>query len=106
MFRVASYRSLVRFLLGLALVWAASVAFAQDPPKDQPKDQPQDPKAADTAKDADTAKQPADAVDPLKKPVNEKQRKKNARALKQELSRPYKKWLDEDVRWIITDEER
>jgi GWxTD domain-containing protein len=107
MFRVASYRSLVRLLLGLALVWAASVVFAQDPAKDQPKDQPQDPKAADTAKDADSAKQqPADAVDPLKKPVNEKQRKKNARALKQELSRPYKKWLDEDVAYIITDEER
>jgi GWxTD domain-containing protein len=106
MFRVASFHSLVRFLLGLALVLTVSGAFAQDSSKDQPKDQPQDPKAADTAKDADSAKQPADAVDPLKKPVNEKQRKKNARALKQELSRPYKKWLDEDVAYIITDEER
>src|SRR5690349_23979448 len=106
MFRVASFHSLVRFLLGLALVLTVSGAFAQDSSKDQPKDQAQDPKAADTAKDADSAKQPADAVDPLKKPVSEKQRKKNERALKQELSKPYKKWLDEDVVYIITDEER
>ena len=33
-------------------------------------------------------------------------KKKNQRALKQELSKPYKKWLDEDVVCIITDEER
>ena len=45
-------------------------------------------------------------VDPLKRPVSEKQKKKNAKALKQELSKTYKKWLDEDVRWIITDQER
>ena len=50
--------------------------------------------------------QPTDAVDPLKRPTNEKQRKKNQKALKQELSKPYKKWLDEDVVYIITDEER
>ncbi len=44
-------------------------------------------------------------VDPLKRPPSEKQKKENAKSLKQELSRTYKKWLDEDVRWIITDEE-
>ena len=56
--------------------------------------------------DAAPAKPAPDAVDPLKRPTNEKQKKKNERALKQELSSPYKKWLDEDVVWIITDEER
>jgi GWxTD domain-containing protein len=45
-------------------------------------------------------------TDPLKRPVNEKQKKENAKALKQELSKTYKKWLDEDVRWIITEEEQ
>src|SRR6185369_4571075 len=45
-------------------------------------------------------------VDPLKRPVTEKQRKEQSKALKQELGSTYKKWLDEDVRWIITDEER
>ena len=45
-------------------------------------------------------------TDPLKRPIPEKQRKANAKALKIELSKTYKKWLDEDVRWIITDEEK
>jgi GWxTD domain-containing protein len=44
--------------------------------------------------------------DPLKRPIPETQKKANARALKQELSKTYKKWLSEDVAWIITDEER
>src|SRR5205807_7179286 len=45
-------------------------------------------------------------ADPLKRPLSEKQKKANAKALRQELGKTYKKWLDEDVRWIITDEER
>jgi GWxTD domain-containing protein len=44
--------------------------------------------------------------DPLKRPITERQRRKNEKALHQELSKTYKKWLDEDVRWIITDQER
>ena len=110
MFRVA-YRSILRVLLVSSLGLLASAAVAQDSTssKDQPKDEAPsqiDPKSADkTSKDV-PGQQPADAVDPLKKPVSEKQRKKNERALKQELSKPYKKWLDEDVVYIITDEER
>ena len=42
--------------------------------------------------------------DPLKRPINEKRKKENARSLKRELRGEYKKWLDEDVRWIITDD--
>ena len=44
--------------------------------------------------------------DPLTRPINEKRKKDNARSLKHELRGDYKKWLDEDVRWIISDEER
>ncbi len=44
--------------------------------------------------------------DPLKRPVEEKRRRENAKALKHELSEDDKKWLNQDVRWIITDEER
>ena len=104
------------FLLMLSLGLGASAAVAQDQSKDQSKDQAkdqpqvqQDSKAADskaTDKSAKDAAQPQDAVDPLKKPISDKQRKKNEKALKVELSRPYKKWLDEDVAYIITDEER
>ena len=50
--------------------------------------------------------QGAKEVDPLKRPFTEKQKRENAKSLKQELSKTYKKWLDEDVRWIISDEER
>jgi GWxTD domain-containing protein len=45
-------------------------------------------------------------ADPLTRPIPEEQRKKNAKALKIELSKTYRKWLDEDVRWIITDDEK
>jgi GWxTD domain-containing protein len=87
---------------------AAGAAVAQD--QADPKSVPADQKAADkSSKDAAGAAQaqPTDeAVDPLKRPTTKQQKKKNERALKQELSRPYKKWLDEDVAWIITDEER
>src|SRR3954454_14891115 len=44
--------------------------------------------------------------DPLKRPLTDKQKKENSKSLKQELSKTYKKWLDEDVRYIISDEEQ
>ncbi len=65
--------------------------------------------AQDKTSDAKDANNPSaqqnQQVDPLKRPLSEEQKKKNQKALKQELSKTYKKWLDEDVRWIITDEE-
>jgi GWxTD domain-containing protein len=47
----------------------------------------------------------SDQQDPLKRPLSEKQKKENAKKLKQELGSTYKKWLNEDVRWIISPEE-
>jgi len=38
--------------------------------------------------------------------LTEKEKKDREKAFKNEVSRVYKKWLDEDVRYIITDEER
>jgi GWxTD domain-containing protein len=117
MFRVASYQALLRILLVSAGL-VASGAVAQDQPaqpasKDVPEqkaaDQKTDQKADPPAKDATgvASTQPTDdAVDPLKRAPNEKQKKRNQRALKVELSKPYKKWLEEDVIWIISDEER
>ncbi len=43
--------------------------------------------------------------DPLKRPLSDKEKIKQQKALKVEIKGEYKKWLDEDVRWIITDEE-
>ncbi len=63
--------------------------------------------AADPSADAATPQDKSNSeVDPLKRPLSEKQKKQNSKSLKIELSKTYKKWLDEDVRWIITDEEQ
>jgi GWxTD domain-containing protein len=104
MFRVASFQTALRILLVSSLGLAASGAIAQDSAAPTPA--PADQKAVDPSAKTTSAATPQDATDPLKRPTNEKQKKKNERALKQELSKPYKKWLDEDVIYIITDEER
>ncbi len=56
--------------------------------------------------DADAQASPDGQTDPLKRPVSLKQKKQNAKALKAELTDHDKKWLNQDVLWIITDEER
>src|ERR1700756_86048 len=43
--------------------------------------------------------------DPSKRPLSDKEKLAQQKALKQELKGVYKKWVDEDVRWIITDQE-
>src|SRR5579864_7829983 len=98
MFPVGSRQS-VSFLLALFLL-AGCAAVAQEQKSADKSD-----KSADKAAASTTPNQ-SDEVDPLKKPLSEKQRTKQKKALKQELSKVYKKWLDEDVVWIITDEER
>ena len=110
MFRVASYQAVLRIsLVSVGLLACGAVAQSQADPKSTDKTA-QDTAGATQSKaapDAAPAKPGApDAVDPLTRPVNEKQRKKNERAFKQEVSKVYKKWLDEDVVYIITDEER
>jgi len=44
--------------------------------------------------------------DPMKRQLNDKERYKAQKALRQELKGPYKIWLDQDVPYIITDDER
>ncbi len=44
--------------------------------------------------------------DPLKRELPDKVKKQQAKERMKEMGKTYKKWLDEDVRWIITDEER
>jgi len=45
-------------------------------------------------------------ADPLKRQFSDKERYKAQKNLRIELKGPYKKWLDEDVPYIITDDER
>ena len=114
------------FSLLLSLMLASAFAAAQTP--SQPVDSNAAPAQAATTstpatsapaaddKATNAASPPAKASDasaqgqtqqgdPLKRPLTEKQKKANAKAMKQELSSTYKKWLNEDVRWIITPEE-
>src|SRR5579872_2462498 len=105
MFRVGSYQAVLRILFASTILMVAG-ALAQDQPDQKnapPKDAASPTQAQPTAAQAQPAAGQAqpEAVDPLTRPTNEKQKKKNQRALKQELSKPYKKWLDEDVVWII-----
>ncbi|HEX3351418.1 MAG: GWxTD domain-containing protein [Terriglobales bacterium] len=89
------------FVVLVLLLFAGLVSFAAAQEADG-KDAKAD--SADPA-----AQSPAPAAsesDPLKRPLTDKQKKQNAKSLKVELSKTYKKWLDEDVRWIITDEEQ
>lgn len=44
--------------------------------------------------------------DPLKRKLTDREKLQQQKALKQELKGTYKKWLDQDARWIITDQER
>ena len=42
----------------------------------------------------------------IAKPLSEKEKRRRAEKLRKELETPYRKWLNEDVAYIITDEER
>ena len=116
MFRVDSFQKAFRILLISSLSLTASAVLAQDQketpsdPLAQPEQKaaPKDDKAAvkdDKAAPKDTAQAP-DAVDPLKRPIDAKRRKQQMKDFKKEVNPTYRKWLDEDVIYIITDEER
>jgi GWxTD domain-containing protein len=57
-------------------------------------------------KDRKKLDKPAEEVDPLKRPLSDKQRFQRRKELGHEISSAYKTWLDQDVAWIISDEER
>jgi GWxTD domain-containing protein len=63
---------------------------------------------SNSSDEASSASQAEDkkSNDPLTRPIDEKRKKENAKSLKRELKGEYRKWLDQDVRWIITDDER
>jgi GWxTD domain-containing protein len=99
MFRVGSRYLLAFVLLAVVPALVGPVRAQTDKPAAA-----SDPKSGATETGAQAA--PADQVDPLKRAPSEKQKKQQKRNLNIELSKTYKKWLNEDVVWIITDEER
>jgi GWxTD domain-containing protein len=62
------------------------------------------PPAAHTADKK--GKQAEGARETVAKPLSEKEKRKREEKLRKELEGPYRKWLSEDVLYIITDEER
>jgi GWxTD domain-containing protein len=88
--RILSWGSL------FVLAAATAIAVAQQPPAASPKD------------DGSRVTTPAPAErkdDPLQGEVSERTKEKQSKRLQGE-SKTYKWWLEEDVVWIITDEER
>lgn len=85
------------FLLFIFVVTGCFAVQAQE--SAQPKDQKSDQQPA--AASQTNQNQPDAQQDPLKRP----RRKDDKAATVEKLGGVYKKWLDEDVRWIITDEE-
>src|SRR5258706_11204881 len=59
--------------------------------------------ADDKKKKGDSSSEQRETV---AKPMTEKERKRKENQLRKELETPYKKWLNEDVGYIISDEEK
>src|SRR3984957_19578704 len=93
MSRVSSTLCLV-LSLGLS-----TLVFAQAAPQESTPA----PNAAPSA--AQDSQASPSGHDPLKRPLNDKEKFKQQKDLRLELKGPYKKWVDEDVHWIITDQE-
>ena len=66
----------------------------------------QDDKKTQDDKSKKSAKKAADQPETNARPMTDKERKAKQNALRKELATPYRKWLNEDVTYIITDEER
>ena len=117
--RVASRNSAI-FAVGLGLlafapVGAHAFALAGGTPEWQEPAAPQGTAGSSTDTSAqDASKQDAsrkkldkpDDVDPLKRQLTDKQKITRRKELHQELSDTYKTWLNQDVTYIISDEER
>jgi GWxTD domain-containing protein len=113
MVRVGS-RFLASFVvLAVAAVFCAPAQSQSDKPAPASPPSSNAPEAATPGSNtpgsgaaASSPAQATDEVDPLKRKPTEKQKKQQKASLKIELSKVYKKWLNEDVVWIITDQER
>ena len=97
-----SVQGLLRFSSGL-LVGISLIALGQTAAPS--------PSSTSPGKDAGPATQNSQNTagqnqDPLKRPISEEEKKEHAKNFKKEVGSTYKKWLDEDVVYIITDEEK
>src|ERR1700690_672017 len=101
MFRVEFRSRFFALFLVLSFLGLATAVIAQDS-----KAAPAGGAAPAASSTQETQGDQSQGADPLKRPLTEKQKKANERSLRQELSKTYKKWLDEDVVYIISSEEK
>src|SRR6201981_1591943 len=101
MFLVGSRYRVLAFLLAITFgMFGPTAAWGQDSKTQQSKDS----KTKADQSSGDSSKDGAGQVDPLKRPLSDKEKKANEKRFKQEVPGSYKKWLDEDGRWVITEE--
>ncbi len=94
--------------LGATFVACAASGWAQQPsggsaPSPANTQSNQDPQL--TQRPAADASTQDSNQDPLKRQLSDKEKFKQQKEVREELKGPYKKWVNEDVHWIITDEE-
>jgi GWxTD domain-containing protein len=95
-----------RYLSSFVVLAAFGLSIPVRAQTDKPAADPGSNPASSSATVTTAPAPPTDEPDPLKRKPSEKQKKQQKASLKIELSKTYKKWLNEDVVWIITDEER
>ncbi len=89
----------------VALLAAAVLSLAAVPTAQAKSANRASQDSASAGQSATPESQPDADVNPLQRPETDKQKFEKQKALKEELKGPYKKWVDQDVRWIITDQE-
>ncbi len=91
--------------LRLSLLSAASVALAAGLLVVPATLAAQDGQTTTTTGDVLKAPPQEEKPDPLKREPSDKEKFRQQKEVKKELKGSYKKWVDQDVRWIITDQE-
>src|SRR5579863_8439613 len=91
-------RRLIISVLGLSFIWIPANALQAQ--------QSSAPPPASDSQSAAPSGAPGQEADPLKRQLSDKERSKAQNELRQELKGPYKTWLNEEVPYIISDDER
>jgi GWxTD domain-containing protein len=95
MMHTKSHRNLLSLFALAMFLCVGSAAWGQVPDGTQPDG------SGGVVKSAPVVEKP----DPLKRRLSDREEREQRKTVKAELKGEYKKWLNEDVRWIITDEE-
>ena len=106
-YQASSSAKVFALAFGFALLGGASQCWAQQPASSatggSTPASSQDPKLV--ARPASDGPDQGTTQDPLHRQLSDKEKFKQQKQVKEELKGPYKKWVDEDVHWIITDQE-